>query len=221
MEPVADALGQKYGWLVYSPTLPGHEKEGELKSVTYKEWVLKVEAATEELLKRCERVYVIGFSMGGMLASYVAARYPVEKLVLLNAAAFYLNPSRLLQEMVDSIRFHITGEEEDGQMTMLYDQKFRETPFAAVLQFMQVVRKTRPYIRNVHVPTLIIQGELDGLVPLRSAHYLYDIIRTSKKEVKVMKRSRHMICHGCEKEELIQEIEVFLTANTAREEESS
>lgn len=214
VQPVADALSKLDNWLVYTPVLPGHGKSAtELKSATYEEWVYAVEVAIEELEKRCSTLYVIGFSMGGMLASYIAARYPVNKLVLLNAAAHYLNPKQFLKDMIGSIRFHITGSQEEDQLIELYEQKFRDTPFAAVGQFLQLIQKTKPYATRINIPTLIIQGELDGLVPLKSAYHLYDVIESEEKELLVMKRSRHMICHGFESEKVISEIKSFLTTS--------
>lgn len=56
---------EKNHWLVYCPTLPGHGSREGLKGVTYRHWIYAAEVAVEELLKRCEKVYVIGFSMGG------------------------------------------------------------------------------------------------------------------------------------------------------------
>lgn len=214
VEPVSNALSELEGWLVYTPLLPGHGEDlTKLKSASYEEWVLTVEVAIEELEKRCETLYVIGFSMGGMLASYIAARYPIHKLVLLNAAAHYLNPKQFLKDMFGAIRYHLTGSQEEDQLIELYEQKFRETPFAAVGQFLQLIQKTKPYASKVNVPTLIIQGELDGLVPLKSAYHLYDVIESERKELKVMKRSRHMICHGFETDKVIEEIKTFLISD--------
>lgn len=223
VQPVADELSKQPGWLVYTPVLPGHGQGSlrELKHVTYKQWVFAVEVAAEEMRKRCDRLYVIGFSMGGMLASYIAARFPVDKLVLLNAAAYYMNPKQFVKDMFSAIRYHLTGEQEGDELIELYERKFRTTPFAAVHQFLQLVQKTKPYASKVTVPTLIIQGELDGLVPLKSAYYLYDVIGSKTKEIKVMKRSRHMICHGYEADKVIEEIKTFLTdRQTEREDDN-
>ncbi len=211
VEPICQELQKLDGWLVYSPVLPGHGKElSALKGATYEEWVYTVEVAFEELQKRCTDVYVIGFSMGGMLATYIAARYSVKKLVLLNAAAYYFNPKQFLKDMIAAVRYHLTGTQEDDQLIDLYEKKFRETPFAALAQFLQLVQKTKPYASKIRVPTLIIQGEMDGLVPMKSAYHLYDIIESDEKELIAMKRSRHMIFHGYEAEEVINQIKDFL-----------
>ncbi|WP_100405394.1 alpha/beta hydrolase [Bacillus solitudinis] len=211
VEPVATYFLNQKKWLVYTPTLPGHGPGGSLKDVTYHQWVHVAEVAMKELLKRCEKVYVIGFSMGGMLACYIAAKYPVEKLVLLSAAAYYFNPTQLLQELKDIVRKRFRRELQQDKDYQMYRKKIIETPMKAVFQFMQAVRRIRPCVRQVSSPTLIIQGEVDGIVPRKSAQYLFETIASSKKKMVLMKHSHHMICHGFEKEQLITEIDAFLS----------
>ncbi len=210
VEPVAEYFLHKRKWLVYTPTLPGHEPNGNLKDVTYKEWVLMAEVAVKELLERCEQVFVIGFSMGGMLACYIAAKFPITKLVLLSAAAYYMNPSQLIEELKDVVRLGIQGKLADDEHYLLYRQKIIRTPFVAVYQFMKAVKKIRPYVSKVNVPTLILQGDQDGIVPRKSAFYLFHTIHSTKKEILFLPKAKHMICHGFEKELLIEKIEAFL-----------
>lgn len=213
VEPVATYFLKQKGWLVYTPTLPGHGPHGNLKDVTYQEWVYTAEVAVKELLTRCDKVFVIGFSMGGMLACYIASKYPISKLVLLSAAAYYVNPLQLLQELKDAVRLRIKGELEEDEYYQLYRKKIIDTPMTAVFQFMQAIKRIRPFVNRVNIPTLILQGELDGIVPRKSALYLYDTIRSEKKELQFLPKSSHMICHGFERELLIKKIENFLCDN--------
>ncbi|WP_332695293.1 alpha/beta hydrolase [Halalkalibacter lacteus] len=210
VEPISTYFLEKKHWLVYTPTLPGHGQNGNLKDVTYQEWVYTAEVAVRELLNRCEKVYVIGFSMGGMLACYIAAKYPVSKLVLLSAAAYYGNPLQLIQDLKEKVWLRVLGEHDNDEHYQLYRKKITETPLGAVLQFMQVVKKIKPSLKKVTVPSLILQGELDGIVPRKSALYLYEMIGSKVKELAFLPESKHLICHGFEKALLINKIEAFL-----------
>ncbi|WP_369692340.1 alpha/beta hydrolase [Halalkalibacter krulwichiae] len=221
VEPISTYFLNEKKWLVYTPTLPGHGPTGNLKEVTYQEWVLVAEVAIRELLKRCDKVYVVGFSMGGMLASYIAAKYPVEKLVLLSAAAYYVNPQQLIQELKDIVRLRLKGELDHDEHFKHYHKKVVETPMSAVMQFMQVVKKIKPYVNRVKVPTLILQGELDGIVPKKSALYLYQNIGSNKKALAFLPKSKHLICHGFERELLIEKVESFLCREEDDVDESS
>ncbi|MFC0559382.1 alpha/beta hydrolase [Halalkalibacter alkalisediminis] len=220
IEPISTYFHEKKKWLVYTPTLPGHGPKGNLQEVTYQEWILTAEVAIRELLSRCDQVFVIGFSMGGMLASYLAAKYPVGKVVLLSAAAYYVNPFQLLQELKDVVRMRLRGELDLDEHYHHYRKKIIETPMSAVFQFMQVVKKIKPYVRKVHVPALILQGELDGIVPRKSALFLYENIGSKIKEIHFLPESKHLICHGFEKDLLIDKIEAFLCREEDDEDES-
>ncbi|KGA97584.1 carboxylesterase [Alkalihalobacillus alcalophilus ATCC 27647 = CGMCC 1.3604] len=210
VEPVAKYLFEKKRWLVYTPTLPGHGPNGRLGDVTYTHWILAAEIAVKELLDRCEKVYMIGFSMGGMLACHIAAKYPIEKIVLLSAAAYYWNPSQLLLELKDVIRLQLRGELQKDEHYQLYRAKIVETPMAAVMQFMNAVKAIKPQLKKVKVPTLIVQGEIDGIVPKKSAAYLFETIASENKSLVFLKHSKHMICHDFDQVELIQTVEHFL-----------
>lgn len=211
VEPLTNFLKKKRGWLVYSPTLPGHGSRDGLKRANFRQWLFAAEVAAEELLKRCKKVYVIGFSMGGMIASYVAAKYPIHKLVLLSASAYYLNPKQIFQEMKGWIIEGWRGELENNVLYKLYREKIINTPVKSTIEFAKTVRKTRPVLRKVKVPTLIIQGECDGLVPpKKSAEYLYETIASSEKQLYYFKNSKHYIWLGEEREKLLEIIDYFL-----------
>ena len=68
---------------VYNFTLPGHERNL-THDVTYHEWLDSVDEHIEYLIKAGYRsIYVIGHSMGGLLATHAAVKYKeVKKLVL-------------------------------------------------------------------------------------------------------------------------------------------
>lgn len=77
--------------------------------------------------------------------------------------------------------------------------KIKSTPLAAAIQFRKLVQYVKPLLANIQVPTLIAQGEKDGIVPLKSAAYLYNTIRAENKKILYVEESKHLICH-CEKE---------------------
>ncbi|MCU9816713.1 alpha/beta hydrolase [Paraclostridium sp. AKS73] len=86
MYPLAKVLNDK-GYTVNSILLSGHgTTHDELLKVSYIDWYNDVESAYEELLFECEKVIVIGHSMGGLLALILASNYHIDKLILLACA---------------------------------------------------------------------------------------------------------------------------------------
>lgn len=212
VEPLVQSLKGRTNWKFAVPTLPGHGEEHSLKGIKHEAWLTYAENELKVLLAECDTVYIIGFSMGGLIASYLASSYPVEKLVLLSAAAYYLNPKQLAADVLEMVQDTVKGNLRENELFLRYKRKIKETPMAATLQFRRLVSEIRPILNEVKVPTLIAQGESDGIVPPKSAQYLYDHIGANEKVLLYYKNSKHLICHCDEKELLFEEVYKFLTS---------
>ncbi|KZZ85201.1 MULTISPECIES: alpha/beta fold hydrolase [Bacillaceae] len=210
VEPLADYLRKHTDWEVRTPCLPGHEEAGSLKGIRFQKWIECAEQELEMLGRTCSEVYVIGFSMGGMIASYLAAKYPVSKLVLLSAAAYYVNPRQFMKDVRCIIEDKFRGLLEENEVYMRYRKKVTETPILAAFQFRRLVNYVKPRLPGITVPVLIVQGECDGIVPIKSAHYLYKKIGSEEKKLCFLPSSAHLICHGDDFEELAYETGNFL-----------
>ncbi|MBP2243248.1 esterase/lipase [Cytobacillus eiseniae] len=210
VEPLANYLKNHTDWEIAVPTLPGHGDKLELKGINYKKWIEHAENELQRLIEKCETVYVIGFSMGGLIASYLAIHYPVTKLVLLSAAALYVNPKQLLLDIGEMFKDAFRRQLTQNELFIRYTRKIRATPITATLQFRRLVAMIRPILNQVKVPTLIAQGEVDGVVPPKSAQYLYNHIGTTTKKLIYLKKSKHLICHCEEREDLFVEVLQFL-----------
>ncbi len=210
VEPLAEYLKVRTDWKLSVPTLPGHGEFGSLKGIRYQQWIDYAEVELIKLVETCNQVYVIGFSMGGLIASYLAANYPVDKLILLSAAAYYINPRQLAADIKRIIKDFFRGNLQDNELFLRYKQKIKETPLAATIQFRQLVSFTRPLLHQVEIPTLIAQGDCDGIVPPKSAEYLFQTIGAKQKKLTFIKQSKHHICHCEEKEALFSQVFDFL-----------
>ncbi|WP_449538584.1 alpha/beta hydrolase [Ferdinandcohnia sp. Marseille-Q9671] len=210
VEPLAEYIRTKTDWIVKTPTLPGHGETLHLKGVRHSEWISYAEKELVSLLDTCEKVYVIGFSMGGLIAGYLATRYPVQKLVLLSAAAYYINPKQLVADVKGMIREGLGRTLNQNELFLRYKKKIVDTPLSATIEFRKLVKKIRPQLHQIHTPTLIVQGECDGIVPVKSAHYLYNVIGSSEKELVLLPCAKHHVCYGEDQEKLINEVDSFL-----------
>ena len=61
----------------------------------YKDWVQRCEAKLGLAIKENPNVILIGFSMGGVIASYLASIYKVQSLILCAPAFEYLDFKKL------------------------------------------------------------------------------------------------------------------------------
>lgn len=212
VEPLVAYLKKRTNWEFAVPTLPGHGEKLKLDGIEYREWIKHAENELVQLLKKCDTVYVVGFSMGGLIASYLAVHYPVEKLVLLSASAYYVNPKQLAADIAAMVKDTFKGDLLNNELFLRYKRKIKETPFSATLQFRSLVSNIRPLLQMIETPTFIAQGEADGIVPVKSAKFLYENIGAETKNIKYVPRSGHLICHCDDNEQLFSEILDFLSS---------
>ena len=180
-EGLANYLELNRNFDVYQYTLPGHRKN--LSKVKSTEWIESSEKMIEWLItKGYHKIYLIGHSMGGVIATYLASKYKeVKKLVLAAPAFHYLDvkdknlniPESL--KMIPKVVKTYGGDEIVSRMLKLN--------INAIGEFMTLVRDYYDFPKDVNCPTLILQGNNDNLVPLSSSKYVYESIKLKKKDI--------------------------------------
>lgn len=199
VKPVTDMLVQ-HGWNCHAPTLPGHEDGfSNIGNVEWADWRRKVEEEAEQCTRLYGKFSIIGFSMGCLLAAYAANRYPVERVVLLNAPVIYFSPKRYVEFFWEKFR----------KRDFSHFTRAAKVPHRAVLQFIRMAGRLRKEFHRLRQPSLICQSGRDQIIHPRSADYLMRVIPGEKRLV-VFPRSRHVICWDVEVDELLQEIKEFL-----------
>lgn len=209
--PLAQYLKERTDWCIEVPLLPGHGKELDLENVTYDAWIDTAEKAFKKLQEKCNEVYVIGFSMGGMIAAYLAALYEIDRLVLLAPARRYISFKHLSSYIRELIGDGFKGKLEENKLYDHYKSKAGMVPFRANLEFMKLVNKTKQYLSDVQSPVFIAQGKQDMIVPESAAHSINKEIGSEYKEVILFEQSKHLICLGDDKDVLNKKILTFLT----------
>lgn len=197
VEPFTAYLRANTNWLIEAPTLSGHGEELNMKGFTAQHWLMDAELAFRALSKKVEEIIVVGFSMGGIIALYLAKRYKVKKLVLLSAAAKYVSPKQLVKDfkMLATEAYH--RNLSNNELYLRYRHKFNNVPLSATIEFMKLVQKVAPYYQDIKVPVYIIQGKLDGIVPYHTAKFLFDELASMNKKLYFSDNGKHHICY-CE-----------------------
>lgn len=210
VEPFATYLQQQTNWEVVVPTLPGHGETLALRGHTHAEWLMAAELAFRALDKKVDRVIVVGFSMGGLIAMYLARRYRVYKLVLLSAALKYVSPIQLLKDVRDMAKELKRRTIKQNELYIRYAQKIRNVPMRSTFEFMKLAAIVKPFYRTITTPTYIVQGALDGIVPHQTALLLHETIQCSDKRLYISKKGKHHICYSDDCNEWFEDVYGFL-----------
>ncbi|MFD1038376.1 alpha/beta hydrolase [Virgibacillus byunsanensis] len=210
LEPLANYLKENTDWHVEVPTLPGHGRKLALENISHQKWISAAEQSLIKLKEKYDTIYLIGFSMGGMIAAYLTTKYKVDKLVLLATAGKYLSLKQLSLDIGEVFIDSLKGNLSKNKLYVNYKKKLGAVPLKANIEFLRLVRFTRKYLKKVDSPVLIAQGQQDGMVPYKTAYYLDKEIISDRKEVVFFERSRHLICLGDDKDTLNKIIHKFL-----------
>lgn len=227
-------LAKRYD-IISSPTLPGHGKEGECdyrlfnKDDTFK---LLLEEF-DELERKCEIVDVMGFSMGGALATYLSQVRKINKLILIAPANYYFNPKALItntlyayhifKKIGKSIEKHpsmTTSPYNDLKDAFLGDfhasksflvRKFIKTYiWKAYNEFRKIIQTCNSNLVSINNDTLILWGKLDQLVPKKSVEEIYKKCNQEKTKLKIYEEFTHLMLLSSNPEKIKIDILEFL-----------
>lgn len=202
--PLAEFLAQK-GFKIFCPALKGHTgKRSDMAKFAYTDWI---ESAEDELLRlnmQCERVVLIGFSMGGLIAANLARKYKTYGLVTLNTPIYYWDFKRVGLNLLDDIKAMKFSN------LMRYLKAVFMSPLAALINFRRILAKTKPLLHEVKCPIFIAQALKDDTTHFRSADHIYRNTGSQKKLIKYYENSGHQICLSEDCEELFNDVLDFI-----------
>lgn len=173
MRGLAQALAGT-GLAVELPLLPGHGTSIEdLLPSRWEQWSAVAEAAYVELAARCERVMVVGLSMGGTLACWLAARHPeVAGIVVINP--FVEPPAPSFDEILEGVLaagFEVApGIGADIADPTATEVSYEGTPVRAAQSLFAATAVLD--LARITCPVLAFQSRCDHVVPPSSGDLL-------------------------------------------------
>jgi carboxylesterase len=167
MRPLADLAAAK-GYTVELPRLPGHGTSVEdAMTTTWSDWAQTAEAAYDDLASRCERVAIVGLSMGGALTAYVAElRDSVAGCVFINPivkpppAEMIEGLEALLAAGLDRIDSIGSDIKKEGVLESSYDA----TPLVPAKSLFDGLVKVYENLHLINAPSLLLSSREDHVV---------------------------------------------------------
>lgn len=221
MRPMGQYLAAQ-GYAVVGPLLPGHGTNWQdMANCKWTEWADAVEQAYRALKRRCQKVFVSGGSMGGLLTLYLAQRHPeIAGIIPMAPAIFTVDWRAGLAWLIKYfVRFRPCDPARDGddltdpEARSRYLWSYMGTPVAAAEQLVLLQRAVRRDLRKIALPTLIFQGTRDQSVKPKSAVYVLTQIASQDKELIWWPRSGHCLWVDSEREQVWQKAHQFIAAH--------
>ncbi len=201
---------------VEAPLLSGHATTpDDLNHVSWERWVDEARLSFEQLEAICNTFFVIGLSMGGTLALYLASERKVDGLVTLSTpVAMRSWTSRLLplaRPFVKSCK-----KRRNPAIVWTPEMGYDRYPVGGTIEFFKLMRVTRKRLKNVQCPTLILHAQGDRTVPVWNTDVIYHEISSEKKEKVILSFPAHTITRGENQKEVEAHVMAFILEEIER-----
>jgi carboxylesterase len=168
MAGVASALAGA-GLTVEAPLLPGHGTSVEdMVPTRWADWSGAAEAAFVELASRCDRVALVGLSMGGTLSCWLGEHHSdVAGLVLINPLVRPIPADQLaaLHDLVGAGETLLDGLGSDIADPEAIELSYDKTPLEPLLSLLGATQRVEADLGKIECPVLLFSSQEDHVVP--------------------------------------------------------
>lgn len=121
------------------------------------------------MMKQFKKVYLIGYSLGASTASIISAKFKgIAKLVLISPIVKNPNYPKFLRWLSYSVAYDKTLTRVQKIFFSEFVKRFIKVPKIHIWHLQMYLLYTRPFLRQITQPTLIIETLNDELVKKKS-----------------------------------------------------
>ena len=180
---------------VFAYTLPGHHPCYDYQKVNYQTWIDFLNQRIQELINMgYKSVYLIGHSMGAIIAAHLASMHSVKKLILLSPAYYFGS----LKQNEEDLKNIFKSKKGDTGFEGCFS-KMKHVSLRSFMEYIKLSHIGRHDISNITCPVLIMHGDKDPVIRLKSSEYVLKKLK-SKKEFVLIKDVRHQLFKSAKKE---------------------
>lgn len=217
IKELAHYLHEK-GINVYGVRLQGHGTVSEdMRDSTWEEWYDSFNRGFAAMRQVSKKLFVAGFSTGGLLAILATARKlnKIDGLIVINAAldlqdirVNYLVPTvNLMNDFLSVFNADLEYVETEAEFP---EFNYIRNYITSLDQLRLLMEACKESLALVTAPTLIIQGDNDPVVKPASGQNILDSINSNDKELVTFEFSRHVIVLGEGNEKVFDSVYSFI-----------
>ncbi|MCC6153103.1 MAG: alpha/beta fold hydrolase, partial [Candidatus Hydrogenedentes bacterium] len=216
----------KRGFAVYGVRLRGHGTSPEdLARTPWEEWYESFNRGYAVIKSLTDYIVLGGFSTGGVLALLAAGRKKdkVKAVFSINAPLQLRNYMARFASQLVSMNSLITRLRGGSGWDFIENNpenkhiNYTRNPITGVRELGKAMSAMEAVLKDVCVPSLVIQGFRDPLVEPSSGQNIFSQIGTHQKELVVLDKARHGIINGEGAVEVYDRIDRFLMWTRDRE----
>jgi len=205
MRPLGEFLAGK-GYTVHGIRLFGHgTKIEDMNRVTWKDWSNSVLDGWHVLHPNTSRVFIIGLSMGGVLALYHASFLPVAGVVGLSTLYLLEGDPRLkILPLLSKFITYAPKGESDWQDPQADEDHFSYDyyPTKAMVQLKLLLKHMRSSLADITAPALLAHSKKDYSVPFHNLEKIASALGTPEHQIRTLplENSGHVVTRDMDKD---------------------
>jgi carboxylesterase len=202
-----------HGKTVLGIRLPGHATQaGDMAHKHWVDWLQAVEDGYHLLHSAGRSVFIMGLSMGGILALTAAARLPLRGVVAMSTL-YALKDPRLpyAQHLARVMPTVSKGSSDWHDRAMEHEHvDYPSYPTRSIVELRDLLVVMRQSLPKVSVPVLLIHSRADGGVPPENMQRIYNALGSSDKSMLWLENSGHVVTRDQEREKVFEAALAFV-----------
>ena len=199
VKKMADYMAS-HGYRVRADNLPGHGTTLADCNVTkYTEWLSFVEQGVAEMYSACDKVIVIGVSMGGVLSLHLGSIFPLDGIISASALFKFKNEfnvrvvNRLFHRFKKTMPKKSTFNPDQVKSKNILFYGYNQYPLSALNEMRKLVDTTKSNIYKIKSPLLLIHSKVDQTAPIENFYIIKKLLKTKKLETLILDKTGHNV----------------------------
>jgi len=217
----AEELYRKTGIPSYIPRLPGHGTNSiDFRNSSAEQWLRRAFDSYLYLKNLYDEIYIAGLSMGGLIASIIAAEFDTKKLNLTAPAFFTKDKTIILTPILKYFVKRIVNNseidaEDISEERLSFRENYAKYYYTEQLsELYKLILKARKKVDKISAPTQLILTEKDEQVDsYKIKRFLKGKMGQTLSDIKIYQDSTHVITNSTEKERCADDIINFFKAD--------
>jgi carboxylesterase len=190
------------GYSVLGVRLTGHATRPEdMIRSRWTDWIASVEDGYQLLCGLADHIYLIGLSMGGLLALLMSTRLQARGVVAISTPYQLANDWRLnYLEFISMFQAYLPkakGQPGSGWVDQEARQEhisYPQNPVRSIAELRKLTAQMRASLPDVHVPVLLIHSREDKYVPPENMEHIYTALINARDKTKLyVSNSGHVV----------------------------
>lgn len=211
MYPLGRYLNDK-GFTVYGVLLKGHGTTlDDMEKASHKDWINSVIDGYNTLKEKCDRIYVMGLSMGGVLSLILSGSHQVDKVIAISTPIKIQDKLAKFTPLFKYFKRYKPWSSNSTTGSYGRSLGYDKIPLKSVPELLKLMKTAKKALDSIKCPILIIQPEGDKYVKLSSVDIIYNNVGSSSKDILWLKNSPHSCTLGPERDLIHERIYDFIT----------